>query len=156
MTAPNSVMGFVERTCSQCGREWLMTQAECACGSHELIERFHEPTLLERVGGAIKAVVTPATPAAPRATTEQVTAVRDLRDSIERISGEITHLDGLLRCAVRDDGVESLRHAQAMVDLAVSTIGDASPARIVGLSLGLRAFHDQLTLIIRDLEETAK
>jgi hypothetical protein len=150
------VMGFVERSCSQCGREWTMTQAECTCGSHELTERFHEPTLLERVGGAIKAVVAPAKPEAPRATSEQVTAVRDLRDSIERLAGDITHVDDLLRRAVRDGGIEELQPAQAMTALAVSVSGDASPGRIIGLTLGLRAYHDQLTRFVHDLEENPK
>ena len=151
-----TTLGFVERSCDACGREWIMTQAECKGGSHGLTERYHEPGMFERMGDAIRAVVAPAKPAAPRATSEQVTAVRDLRDSIERLAGDITHLDDLLRRAVRDGGIEELQPAQAMTALAVSVSGDASPGRIIGLTLGLRAYHDELTRFVHDLEENPK
>jgi hypothetical protein len=160
MSAPNTdapVLGRFERTCSQCGREWLMTQAECVCGSHELVEKYAEPKLLERGPlGAIRALVIPAKPKAPRATAAPSAALRGFRASVENFSRELASIDETLRRAVRDDGIEELQGAQATVNLAVSTIGDASPSRIVGLSLALRSLHVALNGAIDHLEDDSK
>jgi hypothetical protein len=148
-----TTLGFVERTCSACGREWIMTQAECSCGSHELTERIHEPTLIERVGGAIRAVAIPAKPKAPRASAAQVASLRTLQASTTALLVEIRVLDVQLRDAVVKD-VDELQPAQGVVHQALSIEGDASWDRIPGLSLSLTAFAAALTRAIQHLEET--
>ena len=147
-----TTLGFVERSCSKCGRQWRMERGECECGSHELVERFHEPSLVERVGGAIRAVVIPAQPKAPRANAAQVASLRALQAAVVQLLADIHAVDASLTSAVRGD-VEELIPAQAAVNTALSITGDASPDRAAHLSLALRAFAATLERAIDHIEE---
>jgi hypothetical protein len=93
---------------------------------------------------------------AKRASATQAKALREFQGSIEHFSDELAHLDDVLRRAVRDEGIEELQPAQAIVNLAVSISGDSSFARIAGLSLTLRATHAALSDAIKNLEDTPK
>jgi hypothetical protein len=147
-------LGHVETTCSACGREWLMNQGECAsCGGHELIQRYIVGSLVERVGGAIKAVVLPAKPRPPRASAAQVARLRAVQAAMVALLADLRSLDGELIAAVRAD-VEELVPAQGLVHSALSITGDRSVHRVAGVSLGLESLAATLGTAINNLEET--
>jgi hypothetical protein len=144
-------LGHVETTCAACGREWLMNRGECAsCGGHELIQRYVEGTLLERVGGRIMAVVVPAKPASPRASAALVGRLTAVQASIVALLDDLRSLDVQLREAVRAD-CEALQPAQALVNTALSISGDRSVQRIPGMTLSLESFGASLGTAINNL-----
>jgi hypothetical protein len=149
-------LGRVERRCAKCAGEWQMDRGECSCGSHELVEKYIEPTLFERGPfGAIRALVIPAKPKAPRATAAQIKALHSLQASATALLVDLRVLDVQLRDAVVND-VDELREAQALMNLSLSITGDASPDRIAHLSLSLTAFAAFLARAIDNLEGSAK
>jgi hypothetical protein len=144
-------LGRIERTCDSCGRDWGPTRcSDPQCNSDMFTDRVVQPIpfhtrVMERLRPK---------PKAPLATAAQTSALRGFRASVEQFSAELTHMDEMLRSAVRDDDVEELQAAQGLVHAALSITGDASRDRIPGLSLSLRAFHDALNDVIQRLEAT--
>lgn len=146
-------LGHVRRACDACGKPWDGEHARCSdvtCTSTIVTETYIEAVPF---GARLMEKLAPK-PKAPRADAAQTSALRGFRRSVERFSGELAQLDELLRRAVRDGGVEELQPAQAILNLAVSTIGDAPPERIAGLNLALSALGDALTGAIRNIEDT--
>jgi hypothetical protein len=147
-------LGHEVRSCDVCGSDWGPTRCTSAgCTSMEFTTRYVEPVPIgARVMDRLRPQAKPK-----RATAAQAQALRGVRGSIAQLSDELTHLDDVLRRAVRDDGIEELQAAQAIANLAVSINGDASFARIAGLSLSLRATHAALNDAIKNLvEDTPK
>jgi hypothetical protein len=128
ITAPHpaSVLGFVERVCANCGREWQMNRGECDCGSHELIERLHEPTLLERVGGAIRSVVMPPPEKVKPADPADTAALRALAAAGRAYADALVAADQAARRIVRagQGTSETTGYVQAKLVIAVDTVSD--------------------------------
>ena len=81
------VLGHVERSCADCGREWIT--APCRCGSNTLRERYIEPVplelkrpgLLQRVLGH-KAEIPPPAPADVAALERLVAVLREVEAAL--------------------------------------------------------------------------
>jgi hypothetical protein len=114
-------------------------------------EHVVAPSLIERVGGKIRAVVTPDEPPPPRATAVQTSALRGFAVSLEHFRTEFAQLDELLRAGVAD-GVEELQPAHNILHQATFTSGDTSMESVRFLSLGLRSLSVALPGVIEPLE----
>jgi hypothetical protein len=126
-------LGHYERTCSGCGREWRMDRAECACGSHELTERYHEPSLLERGPlGAIRAVVMPKPEKVKPADPEDTAALRELAAAGRAYADALVAADQAARRIVRaEKGTrETTGYVQFKLAVAVDTVSDFSMANL--------------------------
>lgn len=132
-TSPSAPqLGHYERTCSACGREWRMDQAACACGSHELIEKYHEPSLVERVGGAIRAVVMPKPEKVKPADPEDTAALRELAAAGRAYADALVAADQAARRIVRaEQGTrDTTGFIQYKLAVAVDTVSDFSMANL--------------------------
>jgi hypothetical protein len=141
------MLGHVERTCAHCGREWLMTQGECRCGSHELTERYVEPT---PILSGLASLVTSKPQRAPRATAALVSGVRGLVATIEHLRAELAQWDGQVAAGVAG-GVEELQPAHNVLHAATFATGDASMEHVRLADLVLRSLSVYLELATENL-----
>ncbi len=146
------VLGHVERSCADCGREW--TTAPCSsCGSNTLRERYVEPVplelkrpgLLQRVLGQ-KAEIAPPAPADMAALERLAAALRTVEAALpdadaasRRLVNRVPQTPEVVARLGRD--VADLTILQAKLDEAAQLGGDtaaSSPMPLGKVSLGLR------------------
>jgi hypothetical protein len=146
---PGPRLGHEVRSCGLCRSDWGPTRCTTAdCASNVFTVSFVEPVPLHtRVMDRLRPKPTP-----PLANAAQRRALRDFQGSVTRFADELAQVDELLRGAVRA-GVEELIPAQGLLNTARSITGDASPDRIAGLSLALRALSNALTPTIQRLDK---
>jgi hypothetical protein len=125
-------LGRFERTCSACGREWRMDRGACVCGSHELQERYVEGTLLERVGGKIKAVVMPKPEKVKPVDPADAAALRALAAAGRAYADALVAGDQAARRIVRggQGTSETTGYVQYKLSVAVDTVSDFSMANL--------------------------
>jgi hypothetical protein len=108
-------------------------QAACTCGSHELSERYHEPSLFERGPlGAIRAVVMPKPEKVKPADPEDTAALRELAAAGRVYADALVAADQAARRIVRaEKGTsETTGYVQYKLSVAVDTVSDFSMANL--------------------------
>lgn len=151
-TAPT--LGHAEFRCHECGHPWHFGQSTCSkCNSIVFDEHVVAPSVLERVGGAIRAVVVPAKPPPPRASASLVSDLRRLQSTLTQVLDELRRTDAALIASIRG-GVDELVLAQGYVHRGLATSGDRSPQCIDGLGLGLESLADFLDAAVNTIEDT--
>jgi hypothetical protein len=150
-----TALGFVERLCSSCGREWRMDRGECDCGSHELIERLHEPTLLERVGGKIRGVVTPTPEKVKPADPADAAALRALAAAGRAYADALVAADQAARRIVRAEQGSSATtgYVQAKLAVAVDTVSDFALFNLGQLYKPVLAITEMIETALAQLEQ---
>jgi hypothetical protein len=149
-------LGHTEFRCHECGHPWHFGQSNCSkCNSMVFDEHVVEGTLLERVGGRIMAVVTPAKPPPPRASAATMSELRGLQGDATALLGRLERLEVQLIAEVRG-GCEELAGVQGLIHETCFTSGDVSRGSVRLLTLALRALGIYLDVEVKNIEDKPK